>query len=63
MLRKQTAEMVDPNDDIIEQIDSSSLGIDARMYWYYIRGNCEGSFKLGSLSALISKTKNTPPED
>lgn len=50
------------SDDIIERIDSSSLGIDARMYWYYIRGNCEGSFKLGSLSALISKTKNNLPE-
>ena len=50
------------SDDIIERIDSSSLGKDARMHWYYITGNYEGSFKLGSLSALISKTKNNLPE-
>jgi len=50
------------SDDIVERIDSSNIGKDARMYWYYVTGNCEGSFKLNSLSALISKTKNNPPE-
>jgi hypothetical protein len=49
-------------DEIVVLIDPSNLGKDARMQWYYMTGNCEGSFKLNSLSALISKTKNNPPE-
>ena len=51
-------------DRIIEVIDSrKDKGKNARMKWYYNVGNEEGSFKLVSLSALLSKSKNNPPKN
>ena len=51
-------------DRIIEVIDSrQDKGKNARMKWFISTGNYEGSFKLGSLPALISKLKNRHKPD
>ena len=52
------------NDRIIEVMDSrKQKDKNARMKWFISTGNNEGSYKLSSLSALLSKFKKNPPKN